>query len=249
MIVDTNLPQKIETKLGGEYNVESVINDDGSQTLNIKYVESAYENKFNQLVNRTIREVNATDLKDATTIQQYLFQGISTLQKVELPDSVTSIGYRSFMNCTGLEKVVFGNNVKTIDGYAFYDTSISGELIIPESVTSMSNDVFGTCHKITRAIINSSSSIPSSAFRNCSLLSNVIVGSGVTTIGSYAFSGCDTLIDITMKSATPPKLVNVNAFPSYETFTTIYIPVGTLEAYSTATNWSSFADKFVEKEM
>ena len=41
MIVDTNLPQKI--KLGGEYNVESVINEDGTQTLNITTAEKAFD--------------------------------------------------------------------------------------------------------------------------------------------------------------------------------------------------------------
>ena len=49
---------------------------------------------------------------------------------------------------------------------------------------------------------------------------------------------------MTIQSTTPPTLSNTDAISTATT--TIYIPYGTLSAYQSATNWSSFASKFVE---
>ena len=66
---------------------------------------------------------------------------------------------------------------------------------------------------------------------------------GVTSIGSSAFNGCSSLINITMLLTTPPTLGS-SAIPS--NVTTITVPVGCGNAYKTAKGWSAYAEKIVE---
>ena len=75
-------------------------------------------------------------------------------------------------------------------------------------------------------------------------MTNVVIPENVSYINQQAFYECNSLSEMIIKSTTPPTLSNTNAISSATT--TIYIPHGTLSAYQSATNWSSFASKFVE---
>lgn len=91
------------------------------------------------------------------------------------------------------------------------------------------------------------------AFYGIKTLERVVI-EGETFIPSFTFiqSG---LKEVVMHSTTPPQLTK-NGFvtqpgPSGMGTTTlekIYIPAGTLEAYKAASNWSDYADLFVEME-
>lgn len=136
--------------------------------------------------------------------------------------SVTIIG-RAFDSYQSLSSIIIPNVIERIASRAFYATSLT-EIDIPDSVTT----------------------IDSSAFSHCSALTTVTIGTGISSIGQSIFSECPLLTEITIKATTPPALANINAIP--DNVTTIYIPAGTLSAYQSATNWSSFASKFVEME-
>lgn len=61
---------------------------------------------------------------------------------VEMP-YVTTIESEAFRNCGSLEKVEFGNELKTIDYNAFENCeNLGGELTIPESVTKIGDYAF-----------------------------------------------------------------------------------------------------------
>lgn len=136
----------------------------------------------------------------------------------------TTIGSYAFYYCTSLESITIPESVTSIGKYAFMDCDSLRSITIPDSVTL----------------------IASYAIRDCNVLESVEIGKGVESISTQAFYGCSNLKTVTIKATTPSTL-GASAIPS--TITTIYIPTGTLDAYSTATNWSSFADKFVEKDM
>jgi hypothetical protein len=52
------------------------------------------------------------------------------------------------------------------------------------------------------------SSRPSSYFYGCTSLASVIIGSGVTSIGGFAFSLCTNLVSITFKTTISPNAFN-----------------------------------------
>ena len=76
------------------------------------------------------------------------------------------------------------------------------------------------------------------------------VGTGLTKIDKYLFGHSASKVKaLQFATKTPPTLSSKNWISSLSALETIYIPTGSLNAYSTATNWSNFTSKFVEKEI
>ena len=95
-------------------------------------------------------------------------------KEYSIPDSVTTIGYYAFGDCTNL-------------------TSI----IIPDSVTSMDNDAFTNCSKLVNITIPKNvTRIPMHAFYNCLNLTSITIPKSITTIDIYAFLSCSNLKNV-----------------------------------------------------
>ena len=65
------------------------------------------------------------------------------------------------------------------------------------------------------------------------------IGSGVTTIGNYAFYFCNSLQSITVRATTPPTLGS-DVF-KYTNDCPIYVPSNKVSAYKSA--WSDYSDR------
>ena len=85
--------------------------------------------------------------KDKTTLIQYPGgkQGAYTM----IPNSVTSIGYSAFYECTGLTSVTIPNSVTSIEYGAFLNCTSLTSVTIPGSVTSIGGSAFGSCSGLT----------------------------------------------------------------------------------------------------
>ncbi len=82
---------------------------------------------------------------------QYDTSPVASLEKVTLPDSVTSIGDGAFAY-TGLKEFTVPTGVTSIGGSAFADTDIT-ELVIPDSVTSLSGGAFREMHNLEKLVL------------------------------------------------------------------------------------------------
>lgn len=102
--------------------------------------------------------------------------------------------------------------------------------------------VDGSITEVTAEDLQGVTSIGSYAFSGCSGLTSVTIGNGVTSIGKFAFYDCHALTNITITATTPPTLANVNAFNNKNNCP-IYVPAASVEAYKAATNWTSLADR------
>ena len=187
-----------------------------------------------------------------TSIGSGAFSDCSGLTNIEIPSSLTSIGSFAFSNCSGLTSIVVDSANTVYDSRnncnAIINTStnelITGcnNTVIPNSVTSIGNSAFSKCSGLTNIEIPSGlTSIGNSAFSNCSGLTNIEIPSSLTSIGSSAFSDCRNLTSITIKATTPPALMS-NVFTNTNNCP-IYVPAESVDAYKTATNWSSLASR------
>lgn len=69
--------------------------------------------------------------------------------EIEIPDTVTSIGFIAFRNCTSLTRIVIPDSVTSFGDYAFYGCTSLESIIIPKSVTSIGMSIFYDCTSLT----------------------------------------------------------------------------------------------------
>ena len=82
-------------------------------------------------------------------------------------------------------------------------------------------------------------SIENWAFDGCSELNSITIPNSVTSIGNSAFSSCSSLTSITIEATTPPSLSS----KMFSSSPIIYVPDESVDAYKSATNWSSYASQ------
>lgn len=124
-----------------------------------------------------------------------------------------------------------------------YQYTAMTSAVIGDCVNYIGGDAFSYCSSLTSVIIPSSvTSIGRDAFRSCTSLTSVTIPNGMILIRDGAFASCSRLTSITVQATTPPTLTNYSAFSSTNNCP-IYVPSGSVEAYKTATNWSTYADR------
>lgn len=177
-----------------------------------------------------------------TTLGSLCFSGCASLETVVLSNQLQVISGQSFQSCTSLETISIPNGVISIEQRAFYGCSALKNLNFGNTITSIGEYAFYRCANLTNITIpNSVISIGRYAFYECTGALNFTIGSGVTSIEYSAFARCTGLSGITIYATTPPTLTNT-AFGSTNNCP-IYVPSGSVTAYKSATNWSSYADR------
>ena len=148
--------------------------------------------------------------KNNTRIDDDIFNGCIGLTSVEIPKTVTYIGYD-----------------------AFKESGLTGNLIIPNNVTQINEDAFNSCVNLTNVSIPESvESIPDGTFQDCSGLTEIVLHDKIIAIGDSAFAGCSSVQSITILAEEPPTLGPL-AFDT-ENNCPIYVPAESVQSYKEA---------------
>ena len=135
--------------------------------------------------------------KNVTEIKENMFSGCITLMVAELSEGVTIVGASAFNGCTSLASIAIPGSVATIGESAFMNCNALTQVELSEGVTTVGASAFNGCTSLTTIKIPGSvTTIGESAFMNCNALTQVELSEGVTTVGASAFDGCTSLASI-----------------------------------------------------
>lgn len=140
-------------------------------------------------------------------------------------DVVTVLGYGSFLNNTTVQKIVIPETVTSIGDSAFQGCLALTTCNIPSGVTSIPHYCFYGCSKLKRIMLPSGiKSIGDQAFYNCSSLENVEFSDGLQTIRYSAFNGCDSLTTVNL----PDTVTSIGnwCFGYCYSLATVHLPTG-----------------------
>ncbi len=178
-----------------------------------------------------------------TTIRSNAFRNCTVLSTITIPNSVTSIGSYAFAYCKGLTEIAISNSIKSIANYTFSNCSGLTSVTIPESVTEIGSSAFAACTSLTNVTIpNSVRTIGDYTFNNCSGLTEVTIGNSVTKIGYRAFYYSSGLESLTSLNPEPPSCGSSVFYEESQSICTLYVPKGSKETYSTASQWKDFTN-------
>ena len=188
-----------------------------------------------------------------TSIGNSAFSGCTNLALTVLPDGITSIGNSAFSGCTNLALTVLPDGITSIGNYAFDSCTNLALTVLPDGITSIGDNAFRNCTNLALTVLpDGVTSIGAGAFNGCINLSLTVLPDGITSIGGYAFSGCTNLYIIDLTAFTNP--LNIPTLQSSNAFSGIPAAAQFLVAnqemydvFTTATNWSTYASKFVIK--
>ena len=180
-----------------------------------------------------------------TSIGDTAFYYCSDLTSITIPKGITSIGYGTFRHCSSLTSITIPEGVTSIGEKAFDDCEGLTSITIPEGVTSIGDRAFSYCSGLTSITIPKGvTAIGYRTFSRCSNLTSITIPEGVTAIGEEAFSYCSGLTSILCKSKKPASC-DGSVFSSYQP--RLIIPIGSEEAYASATEWKYFTNRSVFK--
>lgn len=157
---------------------------------------------------------NGYDIKE---ISRYAFYECANIDKVVIPNTVSTVGYESFLYC-GLNEIVFGNSVKGIGGRAFYFCENLKKIELPSSVEN----------------------VISFAFCGCKNVESITIPENIKLMGFNAFC-CFNVKKITCLRKEPLTLKE-DPFDSNDIYNNavLYVPQGSKEKYQSAKYWSKF---------
>jgi hypothetical protein len=163
-----------------------------------------------------ISDVTLPVNKDFIRLQDFVFCYTPNLTNVNIPDSVISIGTQTFLE-SGLTSITIPASVTFIATNAFMRSGLTS-VDIPDGITRLIYGVFAGTK-----------------------LTNVTIPANVTQIEAVAFYDIPTLTSVTFLGAVPPSLRQSHVFGgTTPTDLTVYVPVGTAEAYRAIPQLSDF---------
>ena len=202
------------------------------------------------------------------------FEGCTSLSRIDIPESTTSVGDYAFKDCDRLKIAKIEDRTTVLPlGKKIFDNSPLNSLYIGAKIsyindmgseaspfcgnkslksvviTDVESDIFDyefyNCIGLESVTVGDGvERIGKWAFSGCSNLSEFVFGSNVTSIGEEAFSDCVNMTKITGRAVLPP-VCGAQALDDINKWNcTLFVPERNLKSYQNAEQWKEFL--FVE---
>ena len=205
-------------------NASWVLDDEGTLTISGEGAMDDYENHgvtpwYEQIDN--IKKVVVG--QGITRIGSYAFAYFWNMTDVELPESITEIGYRAFID-SGIRSVDLPSGLVKLEGNAFASTGIT-TVTLHGNVADIGLGVFWKCGNLETVVIEEGvTAVGESMFLACTELKNVELPDTITAIGAAAFAACTDLESIQL----PEHITEIGniAFQNCSSLRSITLPAG-----------------------
>lgn len=181
---------------------------------------------------------------------QYALWHNFSLRTISMTPDITAIGASFLSSCHKLRCFIFPNGNTTIPNPSNDTLSFGCErYLFPPSATSIgqqgnTSTSGGRLQCVRVLTLPEIASIPNYGFFDLANVDTVAIPSTITSIGSYGFSDMWSMYNLYCYPTTPPTITS-NTFRNIRSVCVIHVPAASLEAYQTATNWSTQASKMV----
>ena len=182
---------------------------------NIDYTttqSAGYSPFYNQMF---LKDVRFSQAGTVTYCKDYLLSGVSSCKSMVLPESLSSIGSRSFERMTVLEGVTIPNNVSTIGTYAFTQNKGLKFAKLSTGCEWLKEGLFADCDSLESITIPPVvTQMDTKMFRNC------------TSLATVTFEGREELLTIGYGAShseyglfrdCPVETLNIDRWLSYNT--------------------------------
>lgn len=143
-------------------------------------------------------------------INELAFAGLTSIESVIIPDSVSVIESQAFARCSNLKKVKLSNTLTAIDRYAFDACTSLINITLPESLTTLGYGAFRNCIKLTSINIPTNiTEIKDETFLGDYKL-NYICANRLTHIYSNAFKSCTNLKQVFVNESLTSTIIDDN---------------------------------------
>ena len=165
------------------------------------------------------------------------------LEKIYLPNGVTTIDQDAFGWCRNLKEVRMGNEVVVIGDNAFSVCSSLEQISLSTKIKRLGNGVFNSSGIKNIHLHSDIEYIGPNCFNNCATLGSIVIPAKTNTIGERAFNGCFALKEIHVKANSQTLLnIGTDLFSYFSSSGTdnslyekavLYIPEGSRTYYLT----------------
>lgn len=140
------------------------------------------------------------------TIPYDMFNDVTAITAIEIGDCVTSIESYAFKG-TSIERVIIPETVSSFGSSLFYNCAKLKNAVLPKGITEIYDSMFRGCESLQSIDIPEGvTRFGDSAFDGCSSLASIILPAGVTYVGNYCFSDCSNLRHIVSLPIKTPTL-------------------------------------------
>jgi len=154
-----------------------------------------------------------------TAIGDRAFANCTNVEKIILPESITSIGNRAFYN-SGLKEFVIPSGVKTLGSQIFFQADNLTTVYYDTDYASQTTAVFGAT--AVKKVVFRGTKVPDYVCQGASELKEIVIEKSVRQIGAHAFEDCTSLLQAEIPGSVAS--IGDNAFKNCTAMTGVVIP-------------------------